>query len=333
MFLGHRSPLNLTIFKDPSTRNRSKIGSRWEHADWSEAFEMLQLLVRSSYVEEQKKIPPSSLRKDLILLSKDAKRCLVNRTLFVDALKCPTVNSQSICQIIVHFAYEWKTFSDDVVNLVVSEIAVVDVEESKSYLVAVDNLIEISDSLRNDRVEGLMGGTHGILSLLRIGSESRAEFTLDCVRRILKLMRTHEHVQSYMKECYDKWSWMESFLKDCATRQAKHNELKRSVAMQALSIVTSNMKKYDYSDKHLEACVYALDSYCEKHAPGKNKLNFRDMLNRLRNANRPYEPLFRNLSAQYRTKFGAPPLEGPLPDFVSDPSGIPLCNVPSFLII
>merc|ERR1712146_152750 len=85
-------------------------------------------------------------------------------------------------------------------------------------------------------------------------------------------MRTHEHVQSYMKECYDKWSWMESFLKDCATRQAKHNELKRSVAMQALSIVTSNMKKYDYSDKHLEACVYALDSYCEKHAPGKNKL-------------------------------------------------------------
>ena len=42
------------------------------------------------------------------------------------------------------------------------------------------------------------------------------------------------------------------------------------------------------------------------------------MLNRLRNANRPYEPLFRNLSAQYATKYGAPPIEIPLPDFDSN---------------
>jgi len=111
---------------------------------------------------------------------------------------------------------------------------------------------------------------------------------------------------------------METFLKDCAARQAKDNELKRSVALQALSIVTSNMKKYDYSDKHLEKCVYVLDAYCEKYAPGKNKLNFRDMLNRLRNANRPYEPLFRNLSEQYRAKYGAPPIEIPDTDDASD---------------
>jgi len=194
MFLGRRSPLNLTIFKDSDTRKRPKIGSRWENADWSEAFEMLRLLVQSSRASDN----DVSLRKDLIPLDEHSKRCLVNRTFFVDALKCQTVRAESIGQIIVHFAFEWKTFSDDVVNLLVGEIASVDVEESNSHLVAVDYLIGILDSLRNARVEGLMGGNQGILTLLRIGSESRTDFTLDCVRRILKLMRTHKHMSAYV---------------------------------------------------------------------------------------------------------------------------------------
>lgn len=319
MFMGRRSPLNLTLFSEPKSRLRPKIGSRWDLPDWSEAFDMLQILIRCCRANlDVKEAAPTSLDELNIPLDKHSKRCLVNRTFFVEALKCPTIRPESISQIVVHFAFEWKTFSHDVVSLLIEELATLDSQDTSRYLLTIDSVVGIVDSFRYFRVAELFGQDSGLFALLRLASssENRINFTLGCVKRILSLASKYEHMSSYMAKCYKEWSWIGPFLKNAAKLQAKENDLKRSVAMQALSIVSSNMKVY--TDEYLERCAVALDSYCEVYAPGKNTLNFRDMLNRLRNANRPFDPLFQNLSSQYQTKYGAPALE--IPEMVKESS-------------
>lgn len=171
--------------------------------DWTCLMELLSWLVRSC--KSQSMISARGI-PDTLLDSEDAapdlddwsSKCLKNKTLYSTALKQARY-APSIVDVVRHLSHEYSAFANDAADVLADALAATNTEATAHIFAAIDNFLEIPDSLRRHRAARLFTGTNSILASLRAQSEVTEKFVCVCLRAIVALIRRHSALADVLR--------------------------------------------------------------------------------------------------------------------------------------
>jgi len=132
-------------------------------------------------------------------------------------------------QIVKLMCWENQSFSHDVISYICKGVDAVGPEQVYIYMKLMKALVELDDTLYQDRINKFHHPQSGVLHFIDYFKKAHAPFSFACIEYLVEMMEDIPNYLATMKRDRAHWHWMDEWLQRHCNRYKGYNSRKLEV--------------------------------------------------------------------------------------------------------